>query len=114
MRRSAIQATSGRGARLAGSLFVLTAVLGLATAQTPPAGYRDDFSGPIRGWATGGTYKVTQADGVLTLDVHRETKWAGESLDLGGVYDLSAHPYVNVRAKADTPCILHVYLNDGQ
>ena len=58
--------------------------------------------------------KLTQQDGALVLDVTKQTKWTGQYLDLGGEYDFSAHPYVNVRAKTDTPCVLHVYMNDGQ
>ncbi len=95
---------------LAAGLFLVLA----AAVQAAPTGYVDDFSGPMRGWVANKTYKLTQKDGALTLDVSKQTRWTGQYLDLGGVHDFSAHPYVNLRAKSDTPCILHVYLDDGR
>jgi len=98
-------------------LFALSVAFVLAmtaAAQAAPIGYVDDFSGPMKGWAESAAYNLTQADGQLTLAVSKQTRWTGQYLDLGGEYDFSANPYVNLRAKTDTPCILHVYLVDGE
>ncbi len=102
-----------RSVCFAGRLFVLSVVLSLAAVQAAPSGYVDDFSGPMHGWAASSSYKLTQKDGTLVLEVAKETKWTGQYLDLGGEHDFSAHPYVNLRAKTDTPCLLHVYLVSG-
>ncbi len=99
-----------RIATVAVVLFLLLA----AAAQAASTGYVDDFSGLAHGWAPNSSYKLSQQGGALTLDVSKQTKWTGQYLDLGGAYDFSAHPYVNLRAKTDTPCVLHVYLDDGQ
>ncbi len=103
-----------RSLRFAVRLSVLSAVLSLAAAQAAPTGYSDDFSGAMRGWADNTSYHLSQQDGTLVMDVNKSTKWTGEWLGLGGPHDLSAHPYVNLRAKTDEPCVLHVYLNDGK
>ncbi len=105
-----LAAVSGSPSRL----FALSAVLSLAAAQAAPTGYSDDFSGAMRGWADNSSYRLSQQDGTLVMQVDKSTKWTGEWLGLGGEHDFSANPYVNLRAKTDTPCILHIYLNHGE
>ncbi len=97
--------------------FLFCGVLALvfsASLWAAEVGYFDDFSGEQRGWADSSAYQLTQEDGVLTLEVRKQTKWTGQYLNLGGKLDLSGHPYVNLRVKTDTPCLLHVYLADGK
>ncbi|MFO8007260.1 MAG: hypothetical protein R6V05_05935 [Candidatus Brocadiia bacterium] len=92
----------------AAALFVAAPALGAET------GYYDDFSGEMRGWADSNAYTVSQADGVLDLQVEKQTKWEGQYLHLGGAHDFSASPFVNLAVRSDTPCILHVYMVDGE
>ena len=93
--------------------FFLVATAGL-TAARAEKGLEEDFTGEPLGWAKQDAYKWTQQDGVFTLAVDKQTKWAGQFLDLGRAYDLSGNPYVNLRVRTDTPCLLHVYLRDGE
>ena len=99
-----------RSVLLWGLLAAAVTTLPLSAAET---GYQDDFAGAPRGWAASNAYAVAQQGGVLTLTVDKQTRWEGQYLDLGAEHDFSGSPYVNVRVKSDEPCILHVYLTDG-
>ncbi len=108
---------AGLGGRFARRRFlwlVAAALLIAAPAMGAETGYHDDFSGEMRGWAESNAYTVSQADGVLALEVDKQTRWEGQYLHLGGPHDFSASPYVNLAVRSDTPCILHVYLVDGE
>lgn len=94
-------------------LVVCILVVASSTVSAQQTGYADDFSGRLASWGGGNAYSVTQDEGVLEVAVNKSTKWQGLYLDLGGVYDISANPYVNFKAKSTEPCVLHVYVLDG-
>ncbi|MFO7955880.1 MAG: glycoside hydrolase family 30 beta sandwich domain-containing protein [Candidatus Brocadiia bacterium] len=95
------------------SVLVFAFVLASAVRAAPTA-YRDDFSGDMRGWAESQAYTLTQEEGVLRMQVSKQTKWEGQYLHLGEKHDFAASPYVNLKVRSDTPCILHVYFHDGE
>ncbi len=101
--------TSGAAVVLIAGLLAAAAAAGAAET-----GFEQDFTRKAPGWAKQDAYRRTVQDGVLKLAVDKQTKWAGQYLDLGRRHDLSESPYVNLRARTDTPCILHVYLRDGE
>ncbi|MGD2175306.1 MAG: hypothetical protein PVJ27_07880, partial [Candidatus Brocadiaceae bacterium] len=96
------------------AVLVAVGLLSMASVGAAPTGYYDDFSGEMRGWAESNAYSLTQADGVLRMSVAKQTKWEGQYLHLGQKHDFSEKPYVNLRVRSDTPCILHVYMHDGE
>lgn len=90
---------------------ICVAVLGIASiVDAAPTGYANDFTDNAAKWPANPGYKVSQADGIVSLQVAKEVPWAAQIMQFGDVYDFSAHPYVNVKIKSSAPVILDVYL----
>jgi O-glycosyl hydrolase len=49
----------------------------------------------------------------LEVNASRDSRWFGFDYDLGGSYDISANPVINVRLKTETDMILQVFLIDA-
>ncbi|MCX6225314.1 MAG: T9SS type A sorting domain-containing protein [Bacteroidia bacterium] len=49
----------------------------------------------------------------LEVNVSRDSRWFGFDYDLGGSYDISANPVINVKLKTETDMILQLFLIDS-
>ena len=100
---------------LAAASWCVSAWVAAAPAGGPrPTSYTDDFTGDLKGWPKDNGYTLSQAGGVLTMNVDKSIMWDGQKLSFDAPHDFSAHPYVNFKVKAETPCILSVYFVDGK
>ncbi|MEN8193209.1 MAG: hypothetical protein ABFS12_10360, partial [Bacteroidota bacterium] len=80
-------------------------------AQT--TGYSDSFDGEMKVTAPP-SFELNQENGLLNIRVRKETSktWQAVNYDIGSTIDITAHPYVNVRLKADKPILLTVKIFD--
>lgn len=91
-------------------LFALFA-FNVLQAQTS---YNNDFSGGVPpGIGGASSYNCTADNQTLKVAVQKNTPWESFSISLPQTINVSSSPYVNVKLRADRPCIIHVYLVDA-
>ncbi|MDZ7725349.1 MAG: T9SS type A sorting domain-containing protein [candidate division KSB1 bacterium] len=78
------------------------------------SGYTDSFDGEMR-FTGPPTFGFDQNDGVLNVHVRKQfsARWQGVTYTLGDTLDLSGHPFLNLKLKADTPFLLTVSIVDA-
>ncbi len=82
-----------------------------AHAQT---GFLDDFSGGVSdSWLASSYYTLTQADGVVTMDIGKSAPDQVQDYYFSDPLDISANPVLNIKLKADQPCKVSVGLVTG-
>jgi len=81
-------------------------------AQT---GFLDDFTGPVSdNWLESSYYNISQVDGVVTMDVSKSTPDQYQDFYFrDGALDITSNPIVNLRMRADKPCVVSVALVTG-
>lgn len=95
------------------SPVILFTVLFAAGVQAA-TGYSENFSGATSGWdMSNQNYKVVQANGSAAVTANTNQMWQGIWFSMGATADISAHPYVNVKIKADDPFVLTFYVFDN-
>jgi O-glycosyl hydrolase len=76
--------------------------------------YTDAFDGPALNarWSSSAQYAVSWDSGTMRVAMNKNDKWQGLYHDLGGTYDFSARPVVNLKVRGEVPFLLHVYFVD--
>lgn len=98
-------------------LIAMFAVLGLlfAPAQgSAQSSHVDTFDGPSLGplWNSSTPYQLSLDNGALRVAMNKNDRWQGFYHSLGGAFDFSTNPVVNLKVRGDVPFVLHVYLVD--
>jgi O-glycosyl hydrolase len=91
---------------------------GSVVAQSKPAGgnwYRENFnSGTLPAGLKYGTDYSAQASGnAMEISIHKDGRWAPFIIELDSVYDFSANPLLQLRARANTGLVLQAFLVDA-
>ena len=81
------------------------------SAQTS---YTDTFDGPGLNsrWASSANYTVAWDTGAMRVAMNKNDRWQGLYFSLGGQYNFSNNPVVNLKVRGDVPFILYVYFVD--
>lgn len=93
-------------------IAILLACIFPASAQTS---YSENFDGPGLGarWNSDSHYALSWDSGTLRIGINKTDRWQGLYFDLGGTYNFSANPIVNLAVRGDVPFLLHVYFVDS-
>lgn len=77
-------------------------------------GYQELFDGAVlpAGAKANNAYSLSKVPGAMKVDVSRSTRWYSFDYELGGSYNLSAAPYLNLKVKANQDMVLQAFLVD--
>ena len=91
--------------------FLLVALLiaGTGYSQT---GFTEDFESDP-GWTSEAEYFVSHQGTMEYIKVKKFLAWEGYRIDLGGTYDISSNPVLNLEVLSEKPIKLFVYLVDA-
>lgn len=78
-----------------------------------PTGQVFTFDGNTPGLGSDAQYSFTEEEGILEVNVDKYRPWAGFTINLGEVHDLSANPLINLRMQVARPVVLSAYLRDS-
>ncbi len=77
-------------------------------------GFTEDFESDLAlTWSDMPEFSITQTNGELHIDADINNKWVAQRMTLDETYDISSHPFVNLKVKTDNPCRLNFYLRDA-
>lgn len=84
--------------------------------QVPPAGngFMQRFNeGMPLGLASTVDHTLSIDNQALKINVNRNQRWIGFDYDLGASYNISSHPYLNMRVKANQDMVMQAFLIDA-
>lgn len=76
-------------------------------------GYRETFDlGLPAGVTTSAEYGVSHHMSTMKVNVNKSSRWAKLDYELDGLYDLSASPILNIKARSEKDLVLQAFLVD--